>query len=495
MNNDFETAPDAAATRSGRPFRRRVGGDLHVTNFPGDPDRLWLDTGFPVEGWHGRPPSRPGRPDFPGTPIRIEHRSNDLRWSHEWWEISATRIQDDARGTERFVYELRPWPEGQILRQGVELSSETARRLTLEHRAAARRRAESDRAALFMPFFGLLPAPDQEEIESRHGLPPGRATMLTALPLLLLSVYGVLLAFAANFGLVGDDVSLLAKDFRYLLGYLGLESAVRLAMGLLGQPVGSALVVVPLATLRALAPSRGSDEQLPAAPGEVPRGSAAWLEATDVVKRLPPNNEGRERLEVLSPLPKDHWRAQVDLIYHADVPYLLEERREVPGGHSFFLEAPPPGVRKTRAVHHYHPSEVREVYKEERRLKAEAWLETLAPLVGFTEPQLQLELAEFTNYKPYRGVLQSILFALLFGFLSLRTGWAMFEGAEPADHLAFLGLGVVMVWENVVRAIRLRRGEITPSFLGRLVSPFARKALRWRPDPSWPYPPKGSESA
>lgn len=478
---------------AGRPFRRRVAADFFATSFPGDPDRLWLDVGFPVEGWHARPPARPGRPDFPGPTLHIEHAAGDVRWSHAWWEIVATRLQDDIRGRERFVYELRPLPDEQIIRQGFELTPESARRLAHEHRAAARRGAESDRAALFMPFYGFLPVDDQEEIESRHGLPPGRATLLTASLLLMLSTYGVMLAIAGTFGHVGNDVQF-AQDFKYLLAYLMLESLVRLSQGALGRPAGSALVVVPLAVLRALRPSRSDEDTLPAAPAQLPRDATAWQEAVDIVKPLPPGDDGLARLEVVSALPKEHWRAQVDLIKAGDRAYVLEERWQTPAGHRFLLQEPPPGIRRTRALHHYEPTEVREVYKEKQRLKAEAWLETLSPLVGLTEPPLQLELAEFTRYKPYRGVAQSIVFAFLFGALSLMTGWELLAdakepGSAPADFLVFLGLGAAMVWENAVRGARLVRGEITPSFLGRLVSPFARRALRWRPDPSWPYPP------
>ena len=486
----IETSDPSSPT--GRPFRRRVAADIFATSFPGDPDRLWVDVGFAVEGWHARPPARPGRPDFPGTPIQLPATASDARRDHDWWEIVATRLQDDIRGRERFVYELRPWPEGQIIRQGFELTSESARRLTQEHRLAARRDAESDRAALFMPFYGFLPVDDQEEIESRHGLPPGRATVITALLLLPLSIYGVMLALAGSLGLGGDDVQF-AQDFKYLLGYLALESILRLSMGITGQAMGSALVVIPLAALRALRPAPGSEDTLPAVPMQLPRDTTEWQKATDVVKRLPPSDDGLARLEVVSALPKEHWRAQVDLMYLDDKAYVLEERQETPAGHRFLLHEPPPGVRRTRAVHHYEPTEVREVYKEKQRLKAEAWLETLSPLVGFTEPPLQLELAEFTRYKPYRAAAQSVVFALLFGGVSLMTGWEMLQNAKtlesaPADFVFFLALGALMIWENGVRGVRLVRGEITPGFLGRLVSPFARRALRWRPDPSWPYP-------
>lgn len=464
------------------PFRRPVGGGFFVTSFPGDGDRLLLDSPFPVDAWKPRPPAAPSRPDFPGSAIGLERPNS----SHVWWEIVGRRVQAGPEGEDRVVYELRPWPEGQVVRGGFELTPESARRLTAEYRAGRRRQAEAQWAAYFMPFYGLLPGAEQEEIESRYGLAPGRATLLTASLLLLLSAYGLMLVLASAFGAGGADVSR-AADFKVLLGYLFFESLVRLSQGAFGTPVGSALVTVPLAALRALAGRPRTDEVLPQAPTDAPPAVRSWLDAEDVVKRLPPSDEGRARLEVLSPLPKEHWRANVDLIRFDGTSYVLEEREAVPGGHRFRLEEPPPGIRNTRAVHDYSPTEVRDVYKELRRVKAEAWLETLAPLVGLTEPALQTELAEIYRYRPYKAVAMSVLFGLLFGLVSLRTGWVRIHAG--ADSVLMIVYGVLLLWENGVRGVRLLRGELTPSVLGRLVSPLARKALRWRHDPSWPYPP------
>lgn len=477
-----------------------------MTRFPDDPDRLLVDAGFEVESWTVRPPARPDRPELPGTALAIETEGSlagDDGPADGWWEIVGCELRRAPGQGDRPTYELRPWDPKRAVRHGERLTPSHAEKITARHRRDTTHAKNRDRIGLFLPVIGLLPEEDQSEIESRYGLPEGRATMLTAIPLFALSAWGIALAILGFYGAAGVDVAW-AKRFLPLLCYLFLESAIRGVLGTLGHAAGSGLVVVPLRFLRLLgstARAMGSaDERLPAAPRPHAADVESWLQARDTVRPLPDaeddagedgDREGadgalrRRGLEVLSPLPKEHWRAEVDLIRYRDGEYVLEERREVPGGHRFVLREPPPGPRRIRAIHEYRTDEVQEVYKEERRVTAEAWIQSLQPVVGLADPVLQEELAEIYRYSPERGTAQSVLFGLLFGVVSLRAGWLLVGPDAGLAPILMLVYGVILLWESVLRAVRLRRGRLQPSVLSGLVEPFLRRALRWRHRPGW----------
>jgi hypothetical protein len=144
------------------------------------------------------------RPAFPGTAIALGSRTYEV--------LSETELPEDGL----FVYRLRHWPEGEVVRDRVVYGA------SLVRAAQARRDLERSRArarpfrVLLYPLVGLLPEEDQVVCSERLGLYAVTATLVSglaeALLILLVPVLLARLGAAQAIGAVSTSVvfSLLA---------------------------------------------------------------------------------------------------------------------------------------------------------------------------------------------------------------------------------------------------------------------------------------------
>lgn len=136
-------------------------------------------------------------------------------------------------------YRLAPWEPGHAIRriERYDESSEQSRHeaRTEMHTDLAKRRL----AILLSPLLGHLPGAVQKRMEHDFGAPAAAMTVVSALPLFAVGVLGLLAARIAGFG--GPPiVPEWMIEHQYLMAYLTVESALRLASAFLhGEPMGS----------------------------------------------------------------------------------------------------------------------------------------------------------------------------------------------------------------------------------------------------------------
>ncbi len=189
-----------------------------------------------VVDWRGVEPDwQPRRGAAPGTAVM-------------WRECPFEAVARVATpGGSRWV--LRPWPEGEAMRSVMRLDAEAV--------DAARRRAESERAARLrrlatlplLPLIGLAPGATQERWRLDWGHPTGAAVLVSALLELLLGSVGLLQAMVMA---AGSGEWLLPPWLRWLVvvgPVLCFEAAVRATLLVTNdQPTGS-LLAAPLTVL------------------------------------------------------------------------------------------------------------------------------------------------------------------------------------------------------------------------------------------------------
>lgn len=470
------------------PYRQLVGGDVFSTVDPSQPDQLQVDAGFVLAGWRPRPPRVPSRPAFPGTAV----------WAQERW-FEVVRMERGSAGS-RVIYHLEIWESNQPIRAPQELTPEACERATAAHRLELRRARKAKRAGWMIFFVGLLPREEQQRLELEYGIRPAVGSLASAAVLCSGSIATMLLIFGRSQGLPMSpslaryaDAALLFSPF---LLYLIVESLFRINSALSGEPLGSFLVAGPYTLIQRLFNARPGQRRpsLPPAPRAIRGSGHRWLEAQDRVQPLGPDADGKHRLEIRSLLPKEHWRAHIHAIDWQGRRYTLEERTQDPSNelsYGFMLEEADEDVL-FRDLHTYDPNEVREVYRAQKRLSVGSWVKSFGLLWGYTDPKLQETLAEIYGYHPWRNTKGSIHFSLFFALLMLAIGaHRMAQGsAIPGDALVLLFF-LAVLWDAVVRFVRLREGELTESFLGPALAPLVRPALRWRAAPHWRYPDEG----
>jgi len=452
---------------------RDLGGGFRLLG-DAETGRLRLAVGFAPPGWQPRRAGTAGRPSFPGTGLLLDGR---------WYEIAGA-----AETAEGMLYELTPWEDRFPLRQVFELSRDSCTAAAAEHR---RRRARERRAAALAAapvLTGLLPAADQRRLERDYGVPARRATAISALVLLFLSIAVLLLIFALTKGLgLGAIEPLIAAvaPYRPAVFYLALESIVRFAAAASAGAVGSLPVALPILAWRAVAAAlAGGPTAAPSRRGEAQRFAAA----RDEVRSLPPrpgDADAPARLEVVSLLPKEHWTANVTGIRYRGADYLLTERQVVAGPdgrrHRFVLEQAPAEMI-FRSGCDYRPEEVRELYRRSRQRRAATWVETAAVLWGLLDGELQRALGRAYRYEPRRFTRWTIAGEAVLGAYNLLASLARGAGGAggAADGIVFLS-GLFLLAESFLRWRAWRAGEVRGSLLGLPLAPFARRALRWAP--------------
>ncbi len=454
--------------------RRPLGGAFQFTILPpGSATTHRVDVGFPHPEWRARRPESPGRAAFPGSAILLDER---------WYEI--VHLEQAAGPPPRFSYHLRPWDDAFPLRRTFELTAEACKKVTSEH-WAARRRQHTAEVVGYLPFLtGLLPAADQEELESRYGLPAARSTAISAVILLFVSSAVPFIALALSRGYRFDPYHGLAvavAAWAPLFVVLLLESFARLAAGFTGMAVGSLPVAGPIVAVRWLAREvRPAATRRAAAKRAHRRGDQTFADARDEVRRL---GEGGYDLEVISLLPKGHWRANVTGIRYQEEVYVLGERDLIDTAdgvrHRFLLLKPRHEVLFT-SFFDYRPEEVREVYRGRQRRDAAMWVGTLALCWGFLDAETQLRLRRTYGYDPWRWTRGTILGARICGAILVLAALGSAVGGRPSPigALELLG-GVFLLWEATLRWRSYRVGEIRGSLLGLPLRPLAVRFLRW----------------
>ena len=174
-------------------------------------------------------------PRKPGTQTSAEHPGTAVRWEDEIFEV--VEASGSADGSVR--YRLEPWDSRHAIRSvsNYDAVSEQAR----ESEQARRRASIHWRwlSILFAPILGHLPAVVQTRMESEFGAPARFMTIVSALPLFLLGVLGLLAAQIAGFA-GGSVFPSWLTEHPFLFMYLFGESGLRLASAFIqGEPMGS----------------------------------------------------------------------------------------------------------------------------------------------------------------------------------------------------------------------------------------------------------------
>lgn len=203
-----------------------------------------VDCPFEPPGWIARQA---------GNQIRADHAGTAVRYDGEFFEVVA---EEGFADSNRVRYRLEPWDDRFLMRPPVDLGPVSCRAWQ-ERDLRVRRDAKKTWALYWLaPLVGLLPAADQERLESRFGVSAGRATLLSvglvsmiSLPILALGLLAIFVpGFAAgNPWLIGLPILILPA------AYLVLESWARFNIAMQeGRPVGSLPVVLVLQGARAL---------------------------------------------------------------------------------------------------------------------------------------------------------------------------------------------------------------------------------------------------
>lgn len=456
--------------------KRALGSGFQLVILPaGGPYELRLDAPFEHPEWIRRQETV-GRATYPGTALLVDGR---------WYEILSV---EDASGVSRRVsYGLAPWEDRFPLRKVYELTPEYLKRFVEVEREKRHRMREAGVLRFLPLLLGLLPAEDQEALERNYGLSGNRNSLLSAVVLLATSIFVVMVIFAYSQGMSFGPWAPLVDGLAPWLPvamYLFVESVVRLAYTMQSRdPIGSMPVAGPLLAARMVVQAFSKDAQRRAAIARELGATPRQMESVrDEVRRL---EDGR--LEVLSRLPKKHWTIHMTGLQYRNQLYYPESREVVqtPEGmrHRFVLAVPDREIL-WKEILPYRPEEVREIYREERRLSIAMWVETFALLWGFLDQGTQVRIERGFNYEPWNKTRWSLAFATAIGIWWLLLGITSFGGGE-ADLLdGFLFLAALyLLWETAVRRKGLAEGEIRGSVLGWFLKPLVVPALKWGPKP------------
>ncbi len=180
-------------------------------------------------------PRHHARPAFPGSALEIGGTVYEV--------LSETELPRQGR----VVYRLRPWPEGEVVRDRAVWGPTFVRQAEAEReRARVRRRARPLRFLLY-PLVGLLPEEEQERVCDRLGLYAVTATLVSGLGESLVVLTALTLVARASSG-PGAIAFFLALPVIVLLVLPGLLRAF--AAGFLRETGGSAPLVLAFGLLR-----------------------------------------------------------------------------------------------------------------------------------------------------------------------------------------------------------------------------------------------------
>ncbi len=162
--------------------------------------------------------SHHARPAFPGTAVVLGER------------LFEVLSESAGHGPGRVVYRLRPWPDGEVVRDRVVYDRHLVRRAEAERERIRQRERVRPFAWLLYPLVGLLPEDEQDRACDRLGLYSVTATLVSGLA----EGFGVLclIRWVMRRSEMGLSVALL----------LALPALVTLALPGFGRALGAAFL-------------------------------------------------------------------------------------------------------------------------------------------------------------------------------------------------------------------------------------------------------------
>ncbi len=378
------------------------------------------------------------RPAFPGTAVVLGDSTYEV--------LSETELPEDGL----VVYRMRPWPEGEVVRDRVVYGPAFVRAAEREReRARVRERARPWRLLLY-PLVGLLPEEEQERACDRLGLYAVTATLVSGL---LEATLVLLVPVLLGRGDEGRAIVAVTTAAGFaLLALPGLGRAFGAVF--LRETGGSAPVVLALEALRALGALQARRDR-----SFVPlTRSAFWerLGLPDAVEAAPDGT----------------------LVFRGLLPHLTwSGGRRLSVGRDFWSVTPEtPAFERGRLVYSYrldplgegpHSPPPADAYAEEVlaevRREWDGWNAGFAWLTSMLPADVQARAFDHRG-GPSAARRPTMATALAAGLLGLYV-LSFLPGGPAADPLApVLGATAVLLLADAVRRIRaMRRGRYAPS--------------------------------
>jgi len=386
----------------------------------------------------------PHRPAFPGTAVVLGDATYEV--------LSETELPEDGL----FVYRLREWPEGEVVRDRVLYGAAFVRAAEAEReRARVRERARPWRLLLY-PVVGLLPAEEQERLSDRLGLDAVTATRVSGL--LESAVVFVLLLLAARASSGGEAILMMtALPGLVLLLLPGLGRAFGALF--LRETGGSAPVILAFGAARALgAQPRHQDRSV------VPLTRSAFWERLSRPDAVEPAKDGT-------------------IVYHGLLPHLTwTSTRRISAGRDFWSVEPLPPALDEGLLHYSYrlaplgdppapgepaPSVPTPVaYAEEVLMEVRREWDALDEAFGWLTCALAADVqARAFDHRggPPAARRATMVTAIAGGLLGLYV--LHYLPGPPGDPLApwLGGLAVALLADMVLRVQAARRGRYAPS--------------------------------
>lgn len=462
LPSDIQSATEMGppkSDRSGRvPF---AAGDFLIRSKEPHSYDLLIDAPFEKPGWKRRMLAEDGKMTFPGSAVLFENR---------YYEIIDDEV-DHKSG--RHFYYLKSWEERFPIRVQFPYTKGECERLAQQRRENAEKSTRTALIRMFMPVVGLLPAAEQNKIQNEYGIPSVRMTTWSSLVFFVIGAFSTIMTLAAMF--TGMDVSPLLR-----LGcYFFLESAVRLVeCWKLDEPSGSVPVVFAVEVYKTI--RRQFDpvyRQKTLENMNSSRHDHFYRNAMDEVKVLDSSGD----LEIVSDLPKPHWNLMTGIQYQDHWYGLIESSsafRQEKMRYVFKLRKAPEGT-VFRSTTNYTPDEIRNLYREKRKLENQTWVDTFSLFWGLLPEADQRMMSEIYTYDGVKYTKWTSIALGLFGLgSSVASLVSLFSGFHMASEFLWLFPSGYLLLESSLRWRSAAQGNPEGSVFGVLFHPFAVRLLR-----------------
>lgn len=442
-------------------IRKHFATGDYLTRYPeGSAFDLRIDCMQEKRGWIERKPGSVSRPVFPGSAILFED---------SYYEVFEIGRESALPG--RVCYYLRRWEDHFALRTQFVYSIEECNRAVQQQKRDSKDRFASIFIQCILPLAGLIPAEDQRRIEKEYGIPGTRMTFWGTLLILFPSGFGTVMSMASSFGATFPGPSFL-RALILVSPYFLMESFVRLYSCLkLDEPIGSALVVLPMETVRMIRNNSGANKTKRSERVKVKDSSLLYT--NDEIRR---QSTPEYDLEITSALPKPHWTQNAAIgfegAWYNCVSAETKNRRYV-----FHLKKMDDPIL-LRTAYEYTPAEVQTLYRDHLKKERGVWIEPLSPLWGFLEKEDQEKLAAIYDYQPLKFTKWSIIATALLCITNLLvTGLNIAAGIPHTIDFVLLIPCVYFTIESVRRWKQYRAGNASGSLLGKPLGFLVRRAF------------------